>query len=143
MLDGIGGKMAKTFQLEIIASDRPFFKGDCEMLIFPGIDGEHGIMANHEAMVTCLKAGELRFKVDGEWQYVAVSEGFVEITAKYAIILADTVERPEEIDIVRANKAKMRAEEKLRQKQSTMEYYQTQAALKRAMNRLKVTKRHR
>lgn len=131
-----------TFQLEIIASDRPFFKGDCEMLIFPGIDGEHGIMANHEAMVTCLSAGELRYKIDGEWQYAAVSDGFVEVTTEYVIILADTVEKPEEIDINRANEAKMRAEEKLRQKQSVMEYYQTQAALNRAMNRLKVTKRH-
>lgn len=134
--------MAMTFQLEIIASDRPFFKGDCEMLIFPGIDGEHGIMANHEAMVTCLSAGELRYKIDGEWQYAAVSDGFVEVTTEYVIILADTVEKPEEIDINRANEAKMRAEEKLRQKQSVMEYYQTQAALNRAMNRLKVTKRH-
>jgi F-type H+-transporting ATPase subunit epsilon len=134
--------MAKTFQLEIIASDHPFYKGECEMLIFPGLDGEHGILARHEAMVTCINSGELRFLVDGNWQYAAVSEGFVEITPDYVVLLADTVERPEDIDINRANEAKMRAEERLRQKQSIMEYYHTQAALNRAMNRMKVTKRH-
>ncbi len=135
--------MAKKFQLEIIASDHPFYKGECEMLVFPGIDGKHGIMANHEAMVTCLKAGEIKFQVDGEWHYAAVSEGFVEITPKYVIILADTIEKPEDIDEHRAEEAKQRAEEKLRQQLGNKEYYQTQAALNRAMNRLRVKKSHR
>ena len=135
--------MAKKFQLEIIASDHPFYKGECEMLVFPGIDGKHGIMANHEAMVTCLKAGEIKFQVDGEWHYAAVSEGFVEITPKYVIILADTIEKPEEIDEHRAEEAKLKAEEKLRQELSKKEYYQTQAALNRAMNRLRVKKSHK
>ncbi|BBF42628.1 ATP synthase epsilon chain [Lachnospiraceae bacterium KM106-2] len=134
--------MAKTFQLSIVASDHPFYKGDCEALIFPGIDGEHGVLANHEAMVTCLMAGEMRYKVNDEWFYAACSDGFVEIMPDKVIILADTVERPEDIDINRANEAKQRAEERLRQKQSLHEYYQTQAALNRAMSRLKVTSRH-
>lgn len=135
--------MAKKFQLEIIASDHPFYKGECEMLVFPGIDGKHGIMANHEPMVTCLKAGEIKFQVDGEWHYAAVSEGFVEITPNYVIILADTIEKPEEIDEHRAEEAKQRAEEKLRQQLGKKEYFQTQAALNRAMNRLRVKKSHR
>lgn len=134
--------MAKNFPIEIIASDHPFYKGDCEMLVFPGIDGKHGIMANHEAMVTCLSPGEIKFQIDGEWHYAAVSEGFVEITPKYVIILADTIERPEDIDEHRADEAKLRAEEKLRQKLSQTEYYETVAALNRAMNRLKVKKNH-
>lgn len=134
--------MAKTFYLEIIASDHPFFKGDCEILVFKGLDGEYGILANHEEMVTCLSAGEIRFKVDGEWKHAAVSDGFIEITSKYVVLLADTAEKPEEIDVKRAEEAKMRAEERLRQKQSIKEYYQTQAALNRAMSRLKVTKRN-
>ena len=135
--------MANTFLLEVIASDHIFYKGDCDMLVFPGLDGEHGIMANHEAMVTCLSSGEMKFRKDGEWQYAAVSDGFVEITPNYVVILADTVERPEEIDVNRAKEAKLRAEERLRQKQGILEYYHTQAALNRAMSRLKVTKKHR
>lgn len=131
--------MAKTFQLEIIASDHPFYKGECEKLVFTGIDGEHGILANHLPMVTSLRAGELRYQVNGQWNYAAVSDGFVEITRDYVVLLADTIEKPEDIDVIRANEAKVRAEERLRQKLSIQEYYQTQAELTRAINRLKVT----
>lgn len=134
--------MEKTFNLEIIASDRPFFKGECEMISFYGIDGEFGILPGHEPMVTCLDAGELRFKIEGEWRYAAVSEGFVEIMPDYVVLIADTVERPEEIDINRAKEAKIRAEERLIQKQSMMEYYHTMAALRRAIIRLKVGNKH-
>ena len=134
--------MATTFYLEIIASDRKFFTGECEEMVFPAIDGSRGILPGHEAMITALEAGEMKFKVNGQWKYAAVSEGFVEIMPNNVILLADTVELPEEIDINRANEAKLRAQEKLRQKQSLKEYYQTQASLNRAMNRLKVTARH-
>ena len=134
--------MAETFYLEIVASDKKFFAGECEEMVFPAMDGFRGVLPGHEAMVTALEAGEMKFKVNGEWRYVAVSDGFVEIMPKNVILLADTVERPEEIDVNRANEAKLRAEEKLRQKQSIKEYYQTQASLNRAMNRLKVTARH-
>ncbi len=133
--------MANTFTLEILASDHPFYKGDCEMLVFPGVDGEIGILPNHEDMVTCVIEGEIRFKVEEQWRYAAVSTGFIEIVRNKAVLLADTVERPEDIDTRRAEEAKMRALERLRQKQSIKEYYNTQAALSRAMNRLKVKKR--
>ena len=134
--------MAKTFLLEIIASDRVFFTGQCESLIIPGIDGAHGVLANHERTVTCLAAGELKYKIDEEWKYAAVSDGYAEISGDHVVIIADTVERPEEIDVKRAQEAKERAEERLRQKQSIKEYYHTQIALNKAMNRLKVNQRH-
>ena len=127
--------MAKTFLLEIIASDRVFFTGQCESLVFPGMDGEQGVWANHERTVTCVKAGELKCKIDGEWQYAAISDGYAEVSGDHVVIIADTVERPEEID-------RKRAEEKMRQKQSIMEYYHTQVALNKAMNRLKVNQKH-
>jgi F-type H+-transporting ATPase subunit epsilon len=133
--------MAKTFILEIIASDHPFYKGECEVLVFPGTDGEFGVLANHEDTITCVNEGEIRYKVNDEWQFAAVSNGFIEITSDYVVLLADTIEKPEDIDIKRAEEAKLIAKEKLRQKLSIREYYQTQAALNRAMNRLKVTKR--
>ncbi len=134
--------MAKLFKLEIIASDHPFYKGESEMLVFPGIDGQHGILASHEPMVTCVKNGEVKFLIDGEWQYAAVSEGFVEITPEHVILLADTIEKPDEIDLHRAEEARIRAEERLRQQLSRKEYYQTVAALNRAMTRLKVKRNH-
>ena len=130
---------AKTFKLNILASDRPFYNGPCEMLVFPGMDGEMGVLPRHEVMVTCTSEGELRYKVDGEWYYAAVSSGIIEIMPDSVTLLADTAERPEEIDIKRAQEAEERAKEAMRQKQSIKEYYQTQAALNRAISRLKVS----
>ena len=131
--------MAKSFHLEIIASDRVFYEGNCEHLVITAIDGLIGIMYGHEPLVTSLPTGELKYMVDGEWHYAAISEGFI---PESSIILADSCELPEEIDIKRAEEARERAEERLRQKQSIMEYYHTQAALNRAINRLKVSQKH-
>ena len=71
-----------------------------------------------------------------------ISEGFAEIRSDYALILGDAIELPEEIDAKRAAEAATRAKERLRQRQSIMQYYQSQAALNRAMNRLKISRRH-
>lgn len=134
--------MAETFYFEIIASDKKFYSGACEHVIFPAVDGLYGVLVNHEDTVTAVVSGELRFKVNGEWQAAVVGEGFADITRNFVIIVVDTVERPEDIDIVRAREAKARAEERLKQKQSRMQYYHTQAALSRAMARLKVTSKY-
>lgn len=134
--------MAKNFHLEIIASDRVFYDGDCEHLVITAIDGLIGIMYGHEPLVTSLPTGELKYMADGKWHYAAISEGFIQVMPDSSIILADSCELPEEIDIKRAEEAKERAEEKMRQKQSIMEYYHTQAALNRAMNRLKISQKH-
>lgn len=134
--------MSKSFHLEIIASDRIFYEGECEHLVITAIDGLIGIMHGHEPMVTSLPTGELKYMVNGQWHYAAISEGFIEVMPEYSIILADSCELPEEIDIKRAEEARERAEEMLRQKQSIMEYYHTQAALNRAMNRLKISQKH-
>ena len=134
--------MAKTFHLEIIATDRIFFSGEVEHLVITAIDGLLGIMAGHEPLVTSLPTGELKYLVDGVWKYAAISEGFIQVMPDSSIILAETCELPEEIDIKRAQEAKERAEELLRQKQSIKEYYETQAALNRAINRLKISQKH-
>lgn len=134
--------MAKTFYLEIVASDRIFFQGDVEHLVITAIDGLLGIMAGHEPLVTSLPTGELKYMVEGEWKHAAISEGFIQVMPDRAVILADSCELPEEIDIKRAEQAKERAEERLRQKQSIREYYETQTALKRAMNRLKISQKN-
>lgn len=133
--------MAKTFHLEIIATDRIFYQGECEHLVITALDGLLGIMAGHEPLVTTLPTGELKYMVDGKWNYAAISGGFIQVMPESSIILADSCELPDEIDIKRAEEAKQRAEEMLRQKQSIREYYQTQAALNKAMNRLKISQK--
>ena len=71
--------MVKTFKLEILASDHVFYSGECDELIFPGQDGSFGILPNHQPMITCLNAGELRYRTGDQWHYAVVSDGFVEI----------------------------------------------------------------
>ena len=84
--------MVKTFKLEILASDHVFYSGECDELIFPGQDGSFGILPNHQPMITCLNAGELRYRTGDQWHYAVVSDGFVEIMPSYVTLLADTVE---------------------------------------------------
>jgi len=135
--------MGKTFDLKIVSSDRDFFEGKTEMIILPAIDGSHGVMAEHESMVTAIQAGEVRFRSNGEWKTAALGDGFAEIMPDYVVVVVDTAEWPEEIDVNRAEEARERAEERLRTKQALLEYHHTKAALSRAMTRLKVTKKVR
>ncbi|MCD8218802.1 MAG: ATP synthase F1 subunit epsilon [Ruminococcus sp.] len=134
--------MEKTFQLEILASDRPFYVGPSEYLVFPTVDGMFGVLPGHESMVTVISPGELKYQIDGKWHYASISEGFVEIRRDYVLVLGDAIELPEEIDAKRAAEAAERAKERLLHKQSIMQYYHSQAALNRAINRLKISKRH-
>ena len=130
--------MASTFYLEMLSPEDIFFSGKAQQIILPAIDGSHGILPGHEPMVTVITAGELRFQDEkGEWHMAVITDSCVEIMPERVILLAASIERPEEIDINRALAAKRRADERLRQKQSQQEYYQTQAALSRALARLK------
>lgn len=128
--------MGKTFQLEILTPERPFFNGPVESLVLPAMDGEFGVLADHEPVVTAIEPGEARFKADGVWHYAVVTQGFAEITPDSTVVLVATAERPEEIDEARARRAKERAEERLRQHESKREYFQSKAALARATARL-------
>ena len=92
-------------------------------------------------MVVSVEIGELHLKTpEGEWITAAVSQGFAEIINNRVSVLVNAAERPEEIDVKRAEEAKQRAEERLRHKQSLQEYYLSQASLARAMARLKTSK---
>lgn len=133
--------MAKTFELKIVSSDRNFFDGQCQLVILPANDGDHGILPEHETMVTAIAAGEVRFQVDGEWKIAALGDGFAEVTPERVVVIVDTAEWPDEIDVNRAIEARERAEDRLRRKQAKLEYHHTKAALSRAMARLKVTKK--
>ena len=132
---------AKTFYLEIITPERQFYIGPAQSLVLPALDGELGVLPGHECAVTTVEPGQLRFQVDGQWHPAAVGPGFAEIKPDYVILLVDFAERPEEIDYKRAEAAKARAEERLRQKQSIQEYHHSRAALARAMAWLKTRPR--
>ena len=131
-----------TFDLKIIAMDKIFYEGPCELLIFPAIDGEQGVMAGHETMVSAVTAGELRYNADGKTVFAAVGNGMIEILGDKVMLLCDFAEHPEDIDVLRAERAKERAEERIKIKRSREEYLHSQAALARAMARLKVTSKN-
>ena len=109
-------------------------------LIIPAPNGEKGILANHENMVIAVNVGVAHMSLDGdEWKDIAVGVGFVEIVNNRVTLIVDTAEKPEDINVRRAQEQKERAEERLRQQQSIQQYYHTQASLARAMNRLRVS----
>jgi len=133
--------MESTFGLEIYASNKLFFSGRARSLTVPVEDGEKAFLAHHANLIAAIVPGEMRYEdADGNKMVVAVSSGFVEMINNRGKIFCLTVERTEEIDVRRAQEAKERAEEQLRQKQSIQEYRMSQMALARAMTRLRVTK---
>ena len=118
--------MESTFGLEIYAANRQFFAGRAKSLIIPAEDGQKEFLAHHANMICAIVPGEMRFEdSEGNWLTVAVSSGFVEMINNRAKLFCLTVDRPEE---------------QLRQKQSIVEYHRSQAALARAMTRLRVSK---
>ena len=128
-----------TFGLKIIASDKVFYEGRCRNLIIPAPDGEVGLLPHHENMVIAIEVGIARMEVEaGKWNEIAVGTGFAEIVNNRVRLLVDTAEKPEDIDVRRAQEQKERAEEQMRQKRSIQQYYHTQASLARAMNRLRL-----
>ena len=94
-------------------------------------------------MVLSVAEGEISFQKENsdEWIRAISGKGFAEIINNSVILLLETAEKPDEIDVARAKRAKERAEEQLRQKQSLREYYHTRASLARALGRIKEAKR--
>ena len=131
------------FYLKVISSNRIFYEGFCTCLIIPSVDGEKAIMAHHEEVIVAVDNGEMRMQKEegGEWSYAVLGKGFCMVANNRVTVLADTVERPEEVDANRAKEALERAQERLRQKQSIQEDHMTQAAMARALTRLKETEK--
>jgi F-type H+-transporting ATPase subunit epsilon len=132
-----------TIKLEIITAERQVFSDDVNIVVAPGVEGELGILPHHAPLITMLKPGEVLIRKDSEETYLFVSGGFLEVRPDKIIILADASERSEEIDIERAEAAKQRAEERLKTRVPEVDVAQTQAALLRALIRLRIAERRR
>lgn len=132
--------MAATFRLQVLTPSRKFFDEDVEMVVVKTTDGEIGVMKGHAPLVVAIATGPMRIQVGGEWKEAALTEGFMEITQEKAVMLVDTAEWPDEIDVERAKAAKERAQERLTRQISRQEHARSQAAMARALARLKVTK---
>lgn len=134
-----------TFQLKVISSSRVFFDGMAQSIVVPNIDGgSECFLAHHENCVLPIETGEMRIKdADGNTISAFVGDGFLEFLDNMANIFCISAELPEEIDERRAREAKERAEEEMKEQQSQLEYFHSQANLSRAMDRLKVKNRHK
>lgn len=135
--------MAETLptriQLELVAPDRAVARGPVLDVTLPGKDGYLGILPGHAPLLTELKPGELSYTQDGVAHYVAVSWGFAEVLPDRVIVLAQTSERAEEIDVERAQQSRQRAEERLKKpSDAEVDRQRAQDALERAMARLEV-----
>lgn len=133
---------AKTFRLSVLTPEHTFFEGDVEMLVLESLDGKIGILPGHAPEVISTVESELRLLVHGEWRWAAASAGFATVTNDQVLVMLQTAEWPEEIDIKRAERAEYEARERLRQQKSMEEYRVARAMLSRAMVRLRVSKRH-
>lgn len=127
------------FKVQILSADHPFFRGECESLTVPTLDGQFGILAGHSNMIAAVVPGMLHLHEPGKpEQIAAVSHGLVKIENGEVLILIDSAERPEEIDANRARREADAAKEAIQQKRSIQEYRSAQAMLARAVNRLQV-----
>lgn len=127
----------KTQRLEIVTPEKKVFSDNISFLIAPGAEGELGILPEHAALITPLKIGLLKFDHEGNRIIMTVSGGFMEVRDSKITILATAVERLDEIDVERAEAAKMRAEQRLAEKAPDLDVLRAEMALKRAINRLK------
>lgn len=129
----------KTFMLSVLAADSCIYVGECSSVVLPAADGQYGVLADHCNTISAVVPGLLEYTLpNGEVQSVAVSNGMVKIENNEVMILVDSAERPEEIDIRRAERAAAEAREQMLQKKSIMEYRTAEAYLARALNRIKV-----
>lgn len=127
------------FNLEVLSAERRFYKGTCSSLIVPAYDGLYGIEAKHSNVVMALVPGLLTF-TDGEGKKnrVVTGSGFMKVEGGDALVVVDTAELPEEIDMARAQQAADESKEALLTQQSKREYHEYKEHLARAMNRLRL-----
>lgn len=124
--------------LEIVTAERVVFSEEVDQVNAPTRDGRIGVLPRHEPLMTILQAGELTIIKDGERTPFAVSGGFMEVLSSRVTILADTVERADEIDEIRAQKARALAEERLKHAQTDRDMAMAEAKLRKEVVRLQV-----
>jgi len=133
--------MAATLKLEIVTPESKTYSEDVEMVTLPGVEGEMGIYPMHVPLMTQIVAGELAVRKDGREYFLAIGEGFVEITADKVAIMTDMAIRAEQIDEAKAEEARKRAESRLQEKLTDEETAMVSAALMHSLAQLKVKRR--
>ena len=133
--------MAATLKLEIVTPSAKIFSEDVEMVTLTGIDGEMGILPEHMPLMTQIASGEIHARKDGKSIFLAVADGFVQVTRNTVSILTDMAIKADDIDEAKAEEARQKAEARLSQKLSEEETASVQASLMHALTQLNVKRR--
>ena len=133
----------KTFDLQIVTPDRIFFQGDAEMIELKTTEGDIGVLKDHIPLTAIVAPGILRITNNGEVKEAALLSGFLEILQDKVIILAESCEWPEEIDINRAEEARIRAERRLKSAEAEINETRAEMALRRALIRKELAENYR
>lgn len=136
--------MADTkLNLQIISPTRVFFDGDADMVEMKTSEGEIGVLAGHIPLTAILIPGILRIKQSDGTKEAALHDGFVKITKSKVTILAESCEWPDEIDVSRAEEARMRAERRIKSGESSVDMMRAELALKKALTRIDLAGRYK
>jgi F-type H+-transporting ATPase subunit epsilon len=128
-------------QLQIVSAERSLVNVQVDEVEIPGADGYFGVLPGHTPLLALLGAGELWYRQGQEKHYLALAFGFAEVQADRVTILAQIAERPDEIDVARAEAARKRAEERIYKPSVDMDAERARIALLKAMIRLQVASR--
>ncbi len=132
----------KTLILEVVTPDRQVVKTEADIVVLPGVQGQFGVLVNHIPFLSALEIGEMYYRKGGQIEYLFIGGGFAEVTGEKVTVLADSAELGKEIDVERARRAKERAERRLAAgRAAEIDWVRAEAALRRAMARMKVATR--
>lgn len=134
----------KTVTLEVVTPTRMVAREEVEEVVAPGAEGYFGVMGGHLPFMSTLKTGELAYRKNGTWRYLAMSWGYAEVRPETVIILAEAAEKAEEIDAARSQRARDRAVERLaRWGDESIDVLRAQTSLTRALTRIEVAEKPR
>jgi F-type H+-transporting ATPase subunit epsilon len=134
--------MAEKLLFEVVTPDRKLLSAEADVVVLPGVEGQFGVLSGHVPFLSALDIGEMYYRDGAKTEYLSVSGGFAEVTGKKVTIVAEAAESGREIDIERARRAMERAEKRLAMaKTENIDWVRAEAALRRAMLRMKVAGR--
>ncbi|HBF37104.1 MAG TPA: ATP synthase F1 subunit epsilon [Firmicutes bacterium] len=135
--------MSQQIMLEVVTPHRLELQKEVEYVVAPTVDGIVGVLPGHIRLITQLATGVLRYKIGGQDNYMAVSEGFMEVTPHKVIILAEAADLPEDVDVEQALEEKRQAEEVLhRSFTEKINFDQAEIALERAVTKVELAKKY-
>lgn len=128
-----------TFRFEVVTQERTVVLSEVEYVSLPGIDGRFGVLAGHVPLMASLDVGVIEYGPrQGKRRKVALGKGFVELHDNKLVVMANTAELADEVDVLRARQAKERAERRLAEKQADLDFARAKLALQKAIARLEV-----